>query len=437
MNFIELINAFIQPYLSLKRLKLCIVIIPERSVLLSDLPNNAKKRRNMEELHKLVIEDIDIGERLPWDVLDSYGRLMLSEGSVIRDLPHAKEMLNRGMYIEKSLYTKLPSFTRSLPSSTATDETPALNNNSVSVLHSINLAVKRLDVLLKNIRKFPDAHKSILDIVKLITTAISLSEDLALASIQLNQSSGSYCVRHCVDTAILSIIVAKAMNKTSQEIQDIAAAALTMNISMIELQEKLQGQKEKLSDKDKAAIHNHPIDSIDVLFNAGIENSDWLMNILLHHEHEDGSGYPVGNVKGEIPSSAKILSLADGFCARVTSRGYRKSTLPSVALKDIFIQNSAHADPTMAAYFVKVLSLYPPGTFVQLSNKEIAVVTQRGSTPSNCTVFSLVKPNGELFPTPLKRDTSIDTYKIIEAVYPFDAAVHVNLQQIWGPLASV
>jgi hypothetical protein len=49
----------------------------------------------------------------------------------------------------------------------------------------------------------------------------------------------------------------------------------------------------------------------------------------------------------------------------------------------------------------------------------------------------LVKPNGELFPTPLKRDTSIDTYKIIEAVYPFDAAVHVNLQQIWGPLASV
>lgn len=391
----------------------------------------------MEALHKLVIDDIEIGERLPWDVLDSYGRLMLSEGSIINDLPHAKEMVNRGMYIEKSLYTKLPSFSKS-PSIAAPEAEPSvIATGSPSALHNINLAVKRLDVLLKNIHKFPDARKSILDIVKLIRTATQLSEDLSLATIQLNQSSGSYCVRHCVDTAILSIIVAQAMNKSPQEIQDLAAAALTMNISMIALQEKLQSQKEQLTDKDKTAIHNHPIDSIDVLFNAGIEDSDWLMFILLHHEHEDGSGYPVGNVKGEIPSCAKILALADGFCARVTSRGYRKSTLPSVALKDIFIQNVAHVDATLGAYFVKVLSLYPPGTFVQLANKEIAVVTQRGASHSNCTVYSLVKPNGELFPAPLKRDTSADTYKIAEAVYPSDAAVHVNLQQIWGPLASV
>jgi HD-GYP domain-containing protein (c-di-GMP phosphodiesterase class II) len=391
----------------------------------------------MNELQKLVVDDIDIGDPLPWDVLDSHGRLMLSTGSIIKDATHAKEMVTRGMYIEKSLYTKLPSFSKS-PSTTATEEEqPTVTTGSPSALHNINFAVKRLDVLLKNIHKFPDARKSILDIVKLVQTAVKLSEDFALASIQLNQNSGGYCVRHCVDTAILAFIVAQAMNKSPQEIQDITAAALTMNISMIELQEKLQSKKEQLSEKDKAAIHNHPIDSIDALFNAGIEDSDWLMNILLHHEHEDGSGYPVGNVKGEIPQTAKILSLADGFCARVTSRGYRKSTLPSVALKDIFIQNSAHADATMAAYFVKVLSLYPPGTFVQLANKEIAVVTHRGASHSNCTVYSLVKPNGELFPTPLKRDTSIDTYKIAEAVYPSDAAVHVNLQQIWGPLASI
>lgn len=391
----------------------------------------------MNELQKLVIEDIEVGERLPWDILDSYGRLMLSTGSVIDSLAQAKEMLGRGMYIEKSLYTKLPSFSKNHSAAHPEEEQPVIATGSPSALYNINLAVKRLDVLLKKIKKFPDARQCILDIVKLIRTAIHLSEDLSLASIQLNQSSGSYVVRHCVDTAILAIIVAKAINKSEQEIQDLAAAALTMNISMIELQERLQRQKEELSEKDKEAIHNHPIDSIDTLFNAGIEDSEWLMYVLLHHEHEDGSGYPVGNVKGEIPQNAKILSLADGFCARITSRGYRKSTLPSVALKDIFIQNSAHVDATLAAYFIKVLSLYPPGTFVQLQNKELAVVTQRGSSPINPSVFSLVKPSGELLHAPTKRDTSIDTYKITEAVYPTDAAVHVNLQQIWGPLASL
>jgi HD-GYP domain-containing protein (c-di-GMP phosphodiesterase class II) len=209
-----------------------------------------------------------------------------------------------------------------------------------------------------------------------------------------------------------------------------------MNISMIELQERLQIQKETLSEADKAAIHNHPISSIEALYEAGIEDSEWLKYVLLHHEHEDGTGYPVGTVKGEIPQNAKILTLADGFCARITSRGYRKSTLPSVALKDIFIENGARVDATLGAYFIKVLGLYPPGTFVTLKNKEIAIISHRGSTPNNSVAYALVKPNGELFAAPIKRDTNIETYKIAEAIYPIDAAVHVNLQQIWGPLAS-
>jgi HD-GYP domain-containing protein (c-di-GMP phosphodiesterase class II) len=391
----------------------------------------------MNDLHKLVIEDIQIGERLPWDVLDSFGRLLLREGSIIDGVSQAKEMLERGMYIEKSLYTKLPSFKRSVTAGKVDSDTSLMHEDSPSVLHTINLAVKRLDVLLKNIHKFPDARKNILEIVKLIRYAVQLSEDLALASMQLNHETGSYCVRHCVDTAILAIIVAKTMNKSAQEIQDIAAAALTMNISMIELQERLQVQREVLSDKDKAAIHNHPIASIEALYDAGIEDSEWLKYVLLHHEHEDGTGYPVGTVKGEIPQNAKILSLADGFCARISSRGYRKSTLPSVALRDIFIDNVAKVDATLGAYFVKVLGLYPPGTFVQLKNKEIAIISHRGATHSSSTAHSLVKPNGELFAAPIKRDTGLEPYKVAEAIYPIDAAVHVNLQQIWGPLASI
>jgi HD-GYP domain-containing protein (c-di-GMP phosphodiesterase class II) len=389
------------------------------------------------DLQKLTIDDIGIGERLPWDVLDSFGRLLLSEGSIIKDKTHAIEMVDSGMYIEKCLYTKLPSFKKSTTVSNPSADLSDLDSKSPSVLYSINQAVKRLDVILKKIHKFPDARKNILEIVKLIRFAIQLSEDLSLASMQLNHESGSYCVRHCVDTAILAIIVAKTMNKSDQEIQDIAAAALTMNISMIELQERLQTQKEALSDKDKADIHNHPISSIEALYEAGVEDSEWLKYVLLHHEHEDGTGYPVGTVKGEIPQNAKILTLADGFCARITSRGYRKSTLPSIALRDIFIENSAHADPTLAAYFIKVLGLYPPGTFVMLKNKEIAIITQRGDTPSNCMAYSLVRPSGELFIAPIKRDTRVETYKIAEAIYPIDAAVHVNLQQIWGSLASL
>lgn len=391
----------------------------------------------MEELKRLTIDDILVGERLPWDVMDRDRRLLLSEGSVIQHQDHAQEMIDKGMYIEKCLYTKLPSFKKSAVLSKQDADLLYLNNGSPSALHSINLAVKRLDVLLRNIQKFPDARNNILEIVKLIRFAIHLSEDLALACLQLSHEAGSYSVRHCVDTAILAIIVAKSLGKPIEEIQIIAAAALTMNISMLDLQERLQLKKEALTEKDKLAIHNHPLTSIELLYDAGIEDAEWLNYVLLHHEREDGSGYPVGNLKSEIPQNAKILALADGFCARISSRGYRKSTLPSVALRNIFIENVNQVDATLGAYFVKALGLYPPGTFVILQNKETAIISQRGATHSSCIAHSLVKANGELFAEPVKRDTSLDLYKIVEAILPIEASVHVNLQLIWGSIAAL
>lgn len=391
----------------------------------------------MDKLHKLNVVDIVLGEALPWNVMDSFGRLLFKQGAVIQTQAHAIDMIERGMYIEEELYTKLPRHDNNSGSSgRKKQEAPdILKNEAPSVIYSINLAVKRLSVLLKNIKKFPDARANLLEIVKIIRFAVNLNENLALANIQLNHVSGDYPVRHCVDTAILAIMVAESMNKTEQEIQDIAAAAITMNISMIELQEKLQESKGEISDTHKTAIRNHPIASIDLLYEAGIEDTDWLNYVLLHHEHEDGSGYPVGNVKSEIPANAKILTLADGFCARISARGYRRSNLPSVALRDIFLDNKAHADPTLAAYFIKVLGLYPPGTFVQLKNGEMAVISQRATDSSPCLASALVKPNGELYVNPVKRDISVDPYTIVEAKFPDKASVQANLQQIWGSLA--
>ena len=62
----------------------------------------------MNELHRLTIEDIVLGEGFPWDIMDGFGRLLMRQGTSVKNQANVQEMIARGMYIEKSLYTKLP-----------------------------------------------------------------------------------------------------------------------------------------------------------------------------------------------------------------------------------------------------------------------------------------------------------------------------------------
>lgn len=374
--------------------------------------------------HRINLSAIVVGQPLPWDVMDNAGQLLLRKGHIIEKLTLAEALVERGMYIESG-------------HAEVHGASPPAKTEAPSVIRTINRVVKRLDMVLREIKTLPDPREKVLEIVQMIHFAVDLNADIALASLLLNYSAGSYPVRHCVDAAILSTLVAQAMNKPADEIRDLTAAALTMNISMLFLQNKLQRKKEPLSDDEKDQIHRHPYLAVELLNEVGIEDPGWLMCILRHHENEDGTGYPAGALKMEIPQISKILALADGFCARIAPRDYRKAILPNLALRDIFIENGSRTDPALGAYFIKVLGLYQPGTFVRLKNTEIAIISQRGSGPTACTAYSLVNASGEGTTTPIKRDTSVEPFTIVEALHPSNLLVNFDMKRVWGAQASL
>lgn len=380
----------------------------------------------MSDFHRISLHDIVVGQPLRWDVMDNTGHLLLRTGFVISHISQVEALVARGMYIDQAHFQH----GRNEQSHPPKAETP-------SVLRPIAMSVKRLEIVLRDIHLLPDVSAKILEIVKVIHDAVRLNGDLALASIQLTQPEGNYCVRHSVDAAILAILLAQAMNKSDQEIESIAAAALTMNLAMKGMHEKLQRTTAELSDKEKAYIRHHPMATIETLYDVGVEDTAWLLYILMHHEYEDGSGYPAGRLKAEIPQNAKILSLADGYCARITVRGYRKTMLPPAALRDIFVANAARVDTTLSSLFINAVGLYPPGTFVRLKNGEVAIISHRGDKPGASIAYALVKPNNEVYGTPVKRDTSVATFNIVEALPASEASVHVNPQKVWGPHATL
>lgn len=375
---------------------------------------------------RISILDIVIGQPLQWDVYGSDGGLLLRKGNVITSANQVTSLLERGLFVDSDKNDGASRDKKAIPKQV---ELP-------SVVRMINAARTDLRTLSYNILSEPDAHNKLLALAKQVAMATYMDSDVALGCILLSQEE-SYASRHCVDTAVVAILIARALKKPPDEVIKLSAAALTMNLSMLRQQERLQEKSDALTDEEQQFIAQHPQSSVNQLREVGVTDEDWLSWVLHHHENEDGSGYPDHKKGTETPQNAKIISVADRYCARVCSRSYRKSLLPNAALRDILISGKATIDPMLVMLFIRELGTYPIGSFVKLENGEIGVVTSKGATTTTPYVHSLIGPRGAPLSMPIKRDTQKTLQSIREVLHRDQVPVRFTMRQLWGEVASL
>ncbi|MES2103479.1 MAG: HD domain-containing phosphohydrolase [Pseudomonadota bacterium] len=373
---------------------------------------------------RISTSDIVMGQPLAWDVYGDDGSLLLRKGYVVTGPSQVSALIERGLFAEIS----------------AMDAARAQAARQVelpSVLRMINAAHRELRRLLYGMQSETDVRGQLLALAKQVATAAFMQPDVALGCILLNQQDTPYVIKHCTDTALVSVLVARALKKPPEEIIMLAAAALTMNVGMLRQQERLQEKSDALSATEQELIRQHPEAGVELLRAAGIEDADWLSWVLLHHENEDGSGYPTALAGADIPQNAKIISLADRYCARVCARSYRKSMLPNAALRDILIEGKSKVDQMLVTLFIRELGTYPIGTFVRLENGELGVVTGKGLTTTTPIVHAMIGPRGAALSMPIRRDTGKPLHAIREVLHRDQVMIRFTMRHLWGDIASL
>lgn len=75
--------------------------------------------------------------------------------------------------------------------------------------------------------------------------------------------------------------------------------------------------------------------------------------VLTHHEKWDGTGYPKGLFKEEIPISGRLMALSDVYDALASKRIYKAALTHSQAKKIILEGKNSHFDPDIVDAFIK------------------------------------------------------------------------------------
>lgn len=76
--------------------------------------------------------------------------------------------------------------------------------------------------------------------------------------------------------------------------------------------------------------------------------------VASHHERYDGSGYPRGLARGEIPLCARIVALADVYDALRSKRVYKEAYSHQKARQIILKESGSHFDPDVVDAFLEV-----------------------------------------------------------------------------------
>jgi putative nucleotidyltransferase with HDIG domain len=158
---------------------------------------------------------------------------------------------------------------------------------------------------------------------------------------------------HSMRVSRLTCLLAEEMGLSSQQLKALERGALLHDIGKIGINDTILHKPGKLTEDEWKVMRIHP--DIGARIVEGIPFlQDSLPVIRYHHERWDGSGYPVGLKKDDIPIQARIFAIADVFDALTSKRSYRNKSSAEEAVQYIKEQSDILFDPLIVEALTKL-----------------------------------------------------------------------------------
>jgi len=184
---------------------------------------------------------------------------------------------------------------------------------------------------------------------------VFLCDEQAFKKLASLISKNYHLYAHSVNVFALTIATLQTYKPDRRLLLNAGVGALLHDIGKLSWTKKrFDRENARQNESDKSYTDPHP--AVGAAYCAALPLSRTsLACILLHHEHEDGSGYPA-NVSGEeIPFSVKVLSLVNAYDRLTSDAPGSEGMKPFDALRFIKSDMRGAFEPEIYKRFVMVL----------------------------------------------------------------------------------
>jgi HD-GYP domain-containing protein (c-di-GMP phosphodiesterase class II) len=188
---------------------------------------------------------------------------------------------------------------------------------------------------------------------------------------------------HAMNVCMMSSLLGLNMGLNMIQLKELAVGALLHDIGKLGAPEVQEGRM------------HHAWRGFELIKNKR-EYSLLIAHVAFqHHEAVDGSGQPRGLTGDDIHTYAKIVAVANTYDNLIYPTGDTAPLMPHEACERLNAMSGTMLDHEVLVHFMRIVSIYPNGISVKLSNRQTGVVVGQHRGLPGRPVVRVIDKEGE------------------------------------------
>lgn len=302
----------------------------------------------MAEMKKIDIGELKSGMRVAREVENQFGAVLVTPGMILDD-NLIKKLMRLGIEEIEIL--------------DETEEELEKNKNGFS--EQYQESIHNVKEMLYNAKK----DKIIFSNLKIIAdNALNMDTNRDIVTmLSVVRGVDEYTYSHSVNVGMLAMMFGRWAGLDEKSLKQLLYAGMLHDIGKAKIPEEILNKKGSLTVEEYEIMKKHAVYGYKITRECELLSEKVRQAVLMHHERNDGKGYPFGYDKDKIPFMARILAIVDTYDAMTSDRIYRGHRPPFEVFK--LFENDLHSyDILLTKIFMTNMSQYYLGELVEIDN---------------------------------------------------------------------
>ena len=198
---------------------------------------------------------------------------------------------------------------------------------------------------------------------------------MALMNLMASADQDQDVFMHSLNVCTLSMMLGQAFELDEDQLECLGMGAMFHDLGLWESERAPIGSSVAISPKHQRSLKEHPTLGKNMVNRALGLSHPCLEIIEQHHERLDGSGYPKGLTTKDIGFLSKLVMVVDEYDELCNVQDVSRRLTPYEALAFLYSKRREVQWEDAMVALIQMLSVYPPGSIVELSDSSFGVVS--------------------------------------------------------------